>query len=244
MSFREEAEEHRADQKSGECLMDKEIGVAENVSGESEKMDEDSTESEDEQDSLCVILAETKRSNQYREMQIDSSSGQYNLEYDDAIGGEELEMIAVSRKPFKELSCSSKMRTNLGPESDREILSDIVCVKIGEDIHNPGEITGQMMALKEYVKAKYTLSDLIRAPKNDKMISHISKWVRTGAKGKGYLEEDSYKILSQFYKEGRGLLSHTADGVLPCKRRDEEKTLLKHNLIILAQLYQTELLFS
>ena len=120
MSFKEEAEEHGADQKYGECLIDEEVGVAKNVSGESEKMDEDSTESEDEQDSLCVILAETKRSNQYREMQIDSSTGQYNLEYDDAIGGEELEMIAVSRKPFRELSCSSKMRTNLGPRVTRK----------------------------------------------------------------------------------------------------------------------------
>ena len=57
------------------------------------------------------------------------------------------------------------------------------------------------------------------------------------------MEEYSYKILSQFYKERRDLLYHTADGVVACRRKDEEKILNKHNLIILPQLYQTEVLF-
>ena len=99
------------------------------------------------------------------------------------------------------------------------------------------------MALKEHVKARYRLSDLIRAQKNDKMTSNLSKWIQSGVKEKGELEEDSYKILSQFYKEKKDLLYHTADGVVACKRRDEEKILHKHNLIILPQLYQTEVLF-
>ena len=99
------------------------------------------------------------------------------------------------------------------------------------------------MALKEHVKARYRLSDLIRAQKNDKMTSNLSKWIRTGSKSKGELEEDSYKILSQFYKERKNLLYHTADGVVACKRKDEEKILHRHNLIILPQLYQSEVLF-
>ena len=64
-----------------------------------------------------------------------------------------------------------------------------------------------------------------------------------GVQRKGELEEDSYKILSQFYKERKELLYHTADGVVICKRKDEEKILHKHNLIIMPQLYQTEVLF-
>ena len=84
------------------------------------------------------------------------------------------------------------------------------------------------------------LSDLIRAQKNDKMTSNLSKWIRTGGKEKGELDEDSYKILSQFYKERKDLLYHTADGVVACMRKDKEKIL--HNLIILPQLYQTEVL--
>ena len=46
------------------------------------------------------------------------------------------------------------------------------------------------------------------------MTSNLSKWIRKGAKEKGDLEEDSYKILSQFYKERKDLLYHTADGVV------------------------------
>ena len=75
------------------------------------------------------------------------------------------------------------------------------------------------------------------------MTSNLSKWIQSGVKEKGELEEDSHKILSQFYKEKKDLLYHTADGVVACKRKDEEKILHKHNLIILPQLYQTEVLF-
>ena len=116
-------------------------------------------------------------------------------------------------------------------------------MKLSDDIHNPGDMNVQIMALKEHLKARFRLSDLIRAQKNDKRTINLSKWIRTGVKEKGELEEDSYKILSQFYKEKEDLLYHTADGVVACKRKDEEKILHKHNLIILPELYQTEVLF-
>ena len=129
------------------------------------------------------------------------------------------------------------------PDDERKILSRIVCVKLKDDIYCPGEMNSQIMALKEHVIARYRLSDLIRAQNNDKMTSNFSKWIQTGVKEKGDLEEDSYKILSHFYKERKDLLYLTADGVVACRRKDEEKILHKHNLIILAQLYQTEVLF-
>ena len=97
----------------------------------------------------------------------------------------------MSRKLFRGLSCSSNVRTNLEPQSDTEVLNRRGCVKLGDDIHNPGELNGQMMALKEHVKARYMLSDLIRAQKNDKIASNLSKWIQTGMKQKGDLEEDS-----------------------------------------------------
>ena len=178
-----------------------------------------------------------------RELQTDSSAGTYNLEQQDAYGGEELEKIAVSRKPFRELSCNSNVRTNLEPDHYREVLRRIVCVKLKDDIRSPGELNSQMMVLKEHVEARYRLSDLIRTQKNDKTTSNLSKWIPTGDKEKGDLEEDSYKILSQFYRERKGLFYHTADGVVACRRKNEEKIIYKHNLIILAQLYQTEVLF-
>ena len=158
-------------------------------------------------------------------------------------GSEELEKIAVSRRPFRELSCNSNVRTNLVPEDDRKVLRTIICVKLKDDIHSPEEMNGQIMALKDHVKARYRLSDSIRAQKNDKMTSPLSEWIRMGAKEKGYLEEDSYRILSQFHKERKNLLYHTADGVVACRRKDEEKILHKHNVIILPQLYQTEVSF-
>ena len=105
--------------------------------------------------------------------------------------GEELEKIAVSRKTFRELSCNSKVRINLVPEDDRKVLRRIVCVTLKDDIYNPEEMNGQIMALKEHVKARYRLSDLIRAPKNKKMTSNLSKWIQAGVKEKGDLEEDS-----------------------------------------------------
>ena len=59
-------------------------------------------------------------------------------------------------------------------------MSRIVCVKLKDDIHNPGELNGQMMALKDHI--------------DDKMTSSLFKWVRTGVKEKRDLEEDSYKF--------------------------------------------------
>ena len=55
------------------------------------------------------------------------------------------------------------------------------------------------------------------------MTSNLSKWIRTRVKERRDLEEDSYKIMSQFYKERKGLLYDTADEVVARKRRDEEK---------------------
>ena len=58
-------------------------------------------------------------------------------------------------------------------------------------------------------------------------------------RGSGGRELQDLELVLQGTK---GLLYDTADGVVACKRRDEEKTLHKHNLFILPQLYQTEML--
>ena len=232
VALKEEVEHLGIGQQSVEWPTEAEDAGEEKLPGECEEWDEDSEGSSDDQDSLCMILAEEKM-----------RSGTYNLDQQEVRGSEEFEKIAVSREPFRELSCNSNVRTNLVPEDDNKVVKRIICVKLKDDIHNPGEMNGRKMALKEHVKARYRLSDLIRAHKNDKMTSNLSKWIRTGSKEKGDLEEDSYKILSQFYKERKDLLYHTADGVVACKRKDEEKILLKHNLIISPQLYQTEVFF-
>ena len=185
MAFKEEAEHLGLGQESGEWPTVEEDAGKEKLSGECEEWDEDPEKSSDDQDSLCMILAEEKMRHYDRELQTDPSSGTYNLDQQEVRGGEELEKIAVSRKPFRELSCNSNVRTNLVPEDDRKIMKGIVCVKLKDDIHNPGEMNGQIMALKEHVKARYRLSDLIRAQKNDKMTSNLSKLIRTWSKVKG-----------------------------------------------------------
>ena len=185
MVFKEEAEHLGLGQVSGEWPAAVEDAGKDKLSVECEEWDEDSENSSDDQDSLCMILAEEKMRHRDRELQMDPSSGTYNLDQQEVRGGEELEKIAVSRKPFRELSCNSNVRTNLVPEDDKKIMRRIVCVKLKDDIHNPGEMNGQILALKEYVKARYRLSDLIRAQKNDKMTSNLSKWIRTGSKRRG-----------------------------------------------------------
>ena len=106
-----------------------------------------------------MILAEEKMRHRDMELQTDPSSVTYNSDEQEVQGGEEIEKIAVSRKPFSELPCNSNVRTNLVTEDDRKIMKRIICVKLKDDIHNPGEMNGQIMALKEHVKARYRLSD-------------------------------------------------------------------------------------
>ena len=142
--FKKEAERLGLGQESGEW----------STSTEEEEWDEDSEKSSDDQGSICKILAEEKMRHRDRELQTDPSSGTYNSEEQEVQGGEELEKIAVSRKPFRELSCNSNVRTNLVPEDDLKIVKRMICVKLNDDIHNPGEMNGQIMALKEHVKAR------------------------------------------------------------------------------------------
>ncbi|XP_063728104.1 nucleoplasmin-like protein ANO39 [Symsagittifera roscoffensis] len=185
VEFKEEAERLGLEQESGEWPTVEEDAEEEKLSGECEEWDEGSQKSSDDPDSLCMILAEEKMRHRDRELQTDPSSGTYNLDQQEVRGGEELEKIAVSRKPFRELSCNSNVRTNLVPEDDMKVIRRIVCVKLKDDIHNPGEMNGQIIALKEHVKARYRLSDLIRVQKIDKMTSNLSTWIRTGSKEKG-----------------------------------------------------------
>ena len=57
------------------------------------------------------------------------------------------------------------------------------------------------------------------------------------------LEEDSYKILKQFYLKRKDFLFLNKDKLVACKRKEEDQVLYKCNSIVLQQLYQTELLF-
>ena len=75
VKFKEEAEQFGLSQESGEWPTAEEDAEEEKLSGECEEWDEDSEKSSDDQDSLCMILAEEKMRHRDRELQTDPSSG-------------------------------------------------------------------------------------------------------------------------------------------------------------------------
>ena len=136
------------------------------------------------------------------------------------------------------------VRTDLQPfKQEAQPLAKIWCVKMEEDTNQPNELNSQMRVMKTYLKARYRLSDLLRAQRNDRMTSNLKRWIENGALEKGDLEEDSYRILRQYFMHKEGRLYLNKDGIVDCKRRDEDKVLYKYNAIVLPQLYLTVLLF-
>ena len=112
-----------------------------------------------------------------------------------------------------------------------------------EDTHQLNELNSQMRVMKMYLQARYRLSDLLRAQRNDRLTSNLKRWIENGSPDKGDLEEDSYRILRQYFMQKDGRLYSNKDGIVACKRRDEDKVLYNYKAIVLAQLYQTEHLF-
>ena len=88
VAFKEKAEHLGLSQESGEWLTAEEDSGEEKLSEECEGWDEDSEKSSDDQDSLCMILAEEKMRHRDRELQTDPSSGTYNLDQQEVRGGE------------------------------------------------------------------------------------------------------------------------------------------------------------
>ena len=99
---------------------------------------------------------------------------------------DDLETIAVSKRSISLLPQKEVVRTDLQPfKQETQSLAKIWCVKMEEDTQEPNEVNSQMRVMKTYLKARYRLSDLLRAQRNDHMTSNL----------KGDLEEDSYRIL-------------------------------------------------
>ena len=75
------------------------------------------------------------------------------------------------------------------------------------------------------------------------MTSNLKRWIEIEAPNKRDLEDDNYKTLKQFYLKRKHLVYQNKDGIVACKRNEEDKLLYNYNSIVLPQLYQTELLF-
>ena len=50
-----------------------------------------------------------------------------------------------------------------------------------DDAHQPDELNRQLRVKKTYLKARYRLSDLVRAQRNDGMTSNLKMWIENGA---------------------------------------------------------------
>ena len=99
---------------------------------------------------------------------------------------DELELIAVSKRPTRLLPHGTVVRTNLEPSvQEATPLKKIWCVKLMDDAHAPEIMSGQMNVVKTYLKARYRLSDLLRAQRNDRMTSSLKRWIENGAPDKG-----------------------------------------------------------
>ena len=193
------------------------------------------------------LLVDWKQRGLDRETHQDPDRDRYTSDEEGTVidnAADELELIAVSKCPTRLLPHGTVVRTNLEPSvQEATPLKKIWCVKLMDDAHAPEIMSGQMNVVKTYLKARYRLSDLLRAQRNDRMTSSLKRWIENGAPDKGDLEEDSYKILRQFYLKRKDLLYLNKDGIVACKRKEEDKVFYKYNSIVLPQLYQTELLF-
>ena len=193
------------------------------------------------------LLVDWKQRGLDRETDQDPDRDRYTSDEEGTVvdnAADELELIAVSKRPTRLLPHGTVVRTNLEPSvPEATPLKKIWCVKLMDDALAPEMMSGQMNVVKTYLKARYRLSDLLRAQRNDRMTSSLKRWIENGAPDKGDLEEDSYKILKQFYLKRNDLLYLNKDGIVACKRKEEDKVLYKYNSIVLPQLYQTELLF-
>ena len=131
---------------------------------------------------------------------------------------DELELIAVSKRPTRLLPHGTVVRTNLEPSvQEATPLKKIWCVKLMDNAHAPEIMSGQLNVIKTYLNARYRLLDLLRAQRKDRMTSSLKKWIKNGTPDKGDLEEDSYKILKQFYLKRKGLFYLKKDGIVASK---------------------------
>ena len=158
-----------------------------------------------------------------REMHRDPDRDRYTSDEEGTVvdnAGDELELIAVSKRPTKLLPHGTVVRTNLEPSvQEARPLNKIWCVKLMDDDHAPEIMSAQLNMVKAYLKARYRLSDPLRAQRNDRITSNLKRWIENGSPDKGYLEEDRLKILKQIYPKRKDVLYLNKDGIVACKSK-------------------------
>ena len=115
---------------------------------------------------IHTLLVETHSMDMDREVYQDPDSDRYLIpsesNFDNA--SDDLETIAVSKRSMSLLPQKEVVRTDLQPfKQETQPLAKIWCIKMEEDTHQPNEMSCQMRVMKTYLKARYRLSDLLRA---------------------------------------------------------------------------------
>ena len=179
-----------------------------------------SSGSEQSELAIHTLLVETRARDLDREVYQDPESDRYLIPservFDNA--ADDLETIAVSKRSISLLPQKEVVRTDLQPfKQETQPLAKIWCVKMEEDTHQPNELNSQMRVMKTYLKARYRLSDLLRAQRSDRMTSNLKRWIKNGSPDKGDLEEDIYRILRQYFMQKEGRLYLNKDGIVACK---------------------------
>ena len=169
---------------------------------------------------IHTLLVETRARDLDREVYQDPDSDRYLIPservFDNA--ADDLETIAVSKRSISLLPQKEVVRTDIQPfKQETQPLAKIWCVKMEEDTHQPNERNSQMRVMKTYLKARYRLSALLRAQRNDRMASNLKRWIENGSLDKGDLEEDSYRILRQYFMQKEGRLYLNKDRIVACK---------------------------
>ena len=78
----------------------------------------------------------------------------------------DLETVAVSKRLMSLLPQKEMVRIDLQPfRQETEPLSKFWCVKMEDDTHQQDETNSHLKVMKTYLKARYRLSDLLRAKK-------------------------------------------------------------------------------
>ena len=121
---------------------------------------------------------ETRARDLDRELYQDPDNDRYLIPgegvFDNA--ADDLETIAVSKRSISLLPQKEIVRTDLQPfRQETQPLATIWCVKMEDDPHQPNELNSHMRVMKTYLRARYRLSDLLRAQRNDRMTSNLKR---------------------------------------------------------------------
>ena len=104
------------------------------------------------------LLVDWKQRGLDREMHQDPDRDRYTSDEEGTVvdnAAEELEMIAVSKRPTRLLPHGTVVRTNLEPSvQEATPLKKISCVKLMDDDHAPEIMSGQLNVVKTYLKAR------------------------------------------------------------------------------------------